>query len=555
MTKVLATLGALFSFCASAFAQSGGVPIYSTGPNWVVGAPTVANNTALRATSTKFSPYVFRASQTTIGDAAGTLFYGSATACGGGDNGTTLISSADGGCWTATTNFSGGVLLPTSGGTGISNPNANTLTLGGANAVANWTFTSHLYTALGSTSALAANGSENLLYNSVSGANVLEILNQNTGGYSAITYRDASGGAGAEHGALGWGNSASGVPQTVSANFWETSDLGGTNPPPYRVLTDTGVINGTYTVGQPRIGFNGTTGVTTFYEYLPNSGTIDTNVAFSFKQAANQMTFPNNGCSTLEIANAFNLATGICSANGNKLDFYGNGVLGEEINGSGLATFPAGLTVSGGALIHSSITADTGHTDASVCEDTTTHQYYSGTGTGGLCLGTSTEKVKVAISEMSEGLWGIMRLHARHWVFKLGHGDNVLPPNAAMLFPDAKDADDLAEYVMANRETFPEWEPHPRWQFGFIAEKMVKVFPGLVGRDKNGDPNTVDLLGLVPVLVKAVQAVEYQVLALWGLVIGLVGCLAMGYRRVKRLETRLAAFVLTFSASPSPRNQ
>jgi hypothetical protein len=47
--------------------------------------------------------------------------------------------------------------------------------------------------------------------------------------------------------------------------------------------------------------------------------------------------------------------------------------------------------------------------------------------------------------------------------------------------------------------------------YGFTAEDMQKVLPKLVGLDKSGRANTADYVGLIPVLVKAVQEQQGEI--------------------------------------------
>lgn len=53
------------------------------------------------------------------------------------------------------------------------------------------------------------------------------------------------------------------------------------------------------------------------------------------------------------------------------------------------------------SLINTGITTDATHTDATVCEDTTTHQFYFGLGTVGICLGTSSMRYKTKITPLA----------------------------------------------------------------------------------------------------------------------------------------------------------
>lgn len=125
------------------------------------------------------------------------------------------------------------------------------------------------------------------------------------------------------------------------------------------------------------------------------------------------------------------------------------------------------------------IGSDAGHNDTSICQDTTTHALYSGSGTLGVCLGTSSARYKRNIHAMSDGLAKILQLKPDNFFYLSGHGDN------------------------GTHE-----------QYGFIAEDVVKVLPKLVALDKQKKPNSVDILGIVPVLVKAVQQQQQEIITL-----------------------------------------
>lgn len=131
-----------------------------------------------------------------------------------------------------------------------------------------------------------------------------------------------------------------------------------------------------------------------------------------------------------------------------------------------------------------SIPSDTGLTDATVCVATTTGgggvvgQYYKGTGTAGICLGTSSVRYKNSIVELDVGLPEIMKLRPVEYKLNPDHGDPTKP------------------------------------LYGFLAEDGVNVLPKLVGLDDQERPNTMDYLGVVPVLVRAMQQQQAQIDAL-----------------------------------------
>lgn len=144
-------------------------------------------------------------------------------------------------------------------------------------------------------------------------------------------------------------------------------------------------------------------------------------------------------------------------------DGSGTPVEAMRINNAGLITLPL-------------ISSDATHTDSTVCQDTTTHGLYFGSGTLGICLGTSSARYKRNITDMKEGLAQISRLRPVNFFYKKGHGDNG-----------------------------------EKKQYGFLAEETIDIVPQLTGLDKEGKPNSVDILGLVPVLVKALQEQQTEI--------------------------------------------
>lgn len=166
----------------------------------------------------------------------------------------------------------------------------------------------------------------------------------------------------------------------------------------------------------------------------------------------------------------------------------GSGVSGDVIfqtggTGAGATvqnTATTAMTIKGASqLIQlNAITTDATHTDASVCEDTTTHALYSGSGTLGICLGTSSARYKHDITDLAPGLDAILNLRPVSYYLNADHGD-------------------------AHKQLY-----------GFTAEDMQKVLPKLVDLDTSGQPNTADYLGLIPVLVKAVQEQQAEIEAL-----------------------------------------
>lgn len=125
-----------------------------------------------------------------------------------------------------------------------------------------------------------------------------------------------------------------------------------------------------------------------------------------------------------------------------------------------------------GTVTLNAITSDATHTDATVCIDTTSKTLYQGSGTVGICLGTSSARFKNRIRPLTvHALEDIMALRPISFFYKKGYGDDGA-----------------------------------RGQNGFAAEDVVKPLPELVGLDAKGLPNSVDILGMVPrVIIPGMQ--------------------------------------------------
>ena len=125
-----------------------------------------------------------------------------------------------------------------------------------------------------------------------------------------------------------------------------------------------------------------------------------------------------------------------------------------------------------------SLASDATHTDNTFCADSASGQLYKGSGTLGVCLGTSSLRFKHDVHDLTAGLSEIMRLEPIVYRPNEGYGD----PNKDL--------------------------------YGFSAEQMRPVLPKLVGLDDKGLPNNADYLGVVPVLVKAIQQQQAEIVAL-----------------------------------------
>lgn len=148
---------------------------------------------------------------------------------------------------------------------------------------------------------------------------------------------------------------------------------------------------------------------------------------------------------------------------------------GRILTSTGGGTPSTSATTLAGTLAVAGITTDATHTDSSVCQDSTTHQFYFGSGVAGICLGTSSMRFKDGIKPMADGLQQIMDLEPKQFRYKPGYGDGGA-----------------------------------REQIGFLAENVAEVMPNLVGRDVDGKPLSVDYMGIAVVMTRAVQQLKAE---------------------------------------------
>lgn len=138
------------------------------------------------------------------------------------------------------------------------------------------------------------------------------------------------------------------------------------------------------------------------------------------------------------------------------------------------------IALSGGGVELPTIGTDSGKTDATICEDTTSHLLYYGSGTLGICLGTSSsirfKDVWRPLENSGVGLVQVMALMPGTYFYKPGIGDG------------------------GKHE-----------QFGFLAENYADVLPKLTRVDSEGKPDGIDMLGLVPILTRAIQEQQKEI--------------------------------------------
>lgn len=140
----------------------------------------------------------------------------------------------------------------------------------------------------------------------------------------------------------------------------------------------------------------------------------------------------------------------------------------------GCTTDPgAGSIQVNGQIFVPNAASDTATLDSTACIASSGGKLLKGTGTLGICLGTSSREFKQDIVSMGAGLAEIVQLEPKNFFYKKGFGDD-----------------------------------NKRLQYGLIAEEVAQILPGVTTADSTGKPQAVDLLALVPVLINAVKQLK-----------------------------------------------
>ena len=143
---------------------------------------------------------------------------------------------------------------------------------------------------------------------------------------------------------------------------------------------------------------------------------------------------------------------------------YMNGIVAMDASRNVTAASVTGTTATFSAL-----PSDAATTNNSMCVTTTTGVITKGSGTIGVCLGTSSARYKHDVVDARGGLDKIEGL--RPVSYKYNGGDE-------------------------------------RPLYGFIAEEVARAIPELVSNDNEGRVNSVDMLGMVPFLVNAIKELK-----------------------------------------------
>lgn len=139
--------------------------------------------------------------------------------------------------------------------------------------------------------------------------------------------------------------------------------------------------------------------------------------------------------------------------------------------GATITTDPGlgGIQINGQTFVPN-VASDTATTDATACIASSGGKLLKGTGTLGICLGTSGRQFKTAFEPMTAGINEIARLKLWNYRYQEGYGDGG-----------------------------------ERMQYGPTAQDVEKVLPNLVRHDGKGDAINYDIGAFVPISLRALQ--------------------------------------------------
>lgn len=138
----------------------------------------------------------------------------------------------------------------------------------------------------------------------------------------------------------------------------------------------------------------------------------------------------------------------------------------------------AAASMTATTLQLTAIASDSGFVDNTVCVSGG-GVLLKGSGVAGICLGTSSMRFKERIHPSEDGLAQVLALEPKNFFYRKGWGDD------------------------GRRE-----------MTGFMAEDVINVIPKVVGLSNDGKPNSVDMMAIIPILVRAIQEQQAQIEAL-----------------------------------------
>lgn len=157
------------------------------------------------------------------------------------------------------------------------------------------------------------------------------------------------------------------------------------------------------------------------------------------------------------------------------LDFYsagGGGVMAQFNSVTGAFNLASDATINGQGFLPNA-TSDAGLADSTACLRSSNGQLLKGSGTLGICLGTSGAQFKTAFAPMAAGIDDLMKINFQNYRYRDGFGDS----GASM-------------------------------QYGATAQDVERALPDLVRHTDSGDAVNYDSGALLFIGLRAIQQLK-----------------------------------------------
>lgn len=202
------------------------------------------------------------------------------------------------------------------------------------------------------------------------------------------------------------------------------------------------------------------------------SGTIGTNTVLQSGDTIGTITFQG-----ADGTNYPNAATILASVDGTPglADMPGRLTFSTTADGTSSPTEHMRIA-STGLISLPTLTTDATLTTRTVCQNTADNTLHFGSGVIGICLGTSSARYKDVKGAVPDGLEAVLRWEPVVYRYN----------------------------ALSNMDRSHDL-------YGFTAEQVLDITPDLVGLDKDGRANTIDMVGMIPVLVRAIQEQQAQI--------------------------------------------
>lgn len=261
----------------------------------------------------------------------------------------------------------------------------------------------------------------------------------------------------------------------TGAAYFQGGDIG---TPSAGVGTNITGVNAA-TLGGATFAAPGAIGGTTPAAITGTTITGNTSVTSPFHNATGASGYQLSGATALGIISTNFVA--LSDTTGTNKMFFGNAsvsnantYLGDTHlfkNAANTVTF-LNITGGGATIQMPNLASDAAQVDSTVCINSS-GTLLKGSGTLGICLGTSSARFKHDIVPMGASLAELVRLAPKNFFYNKGFGDGGA-----------------------------------RQQYGFIAEDVVKVLPGVTAAGPDGKVQSVDMVAMIPVLVNAVKQLK-----------------------------------------------